>query len=685
MLYIESQSTSNYFSIVLNGSNIEYRLHYGNKDYVVYTATGVTVGGIFPIGLDINKFANYFGQNILSFFGNRIDLKFYVGGNKKFDKSFHGKFYKVGFCNASNLSEIQTFFNERGCVLEYEDVFYSYFVESFFDAGQYTGISSSYWSSTLDGGSPSEIQSTNLLQHTSSYTLITKKYFNSYYFDIAVKSSWKDYLPLTYFSELVKDTNGDYYSDLDFIQFNIDYPSPSKFLEKSTNPVPWKYGSPTILENGEILPSLLEEYSNPTQKTYSNLDNKLYTKFNNYEDLKNKSLKSYVFDTSNSYVKSYVTFEYISNGSNSNDLYFTNIEAPSKNGIVDPKLNWINTKYEVVDNMIIYPPSDDIKELSLVTRLEFLVDGILTHKVNVKTLEYASQAFNDSSPNPVGTKFGTPIYPYKKSGYYYNYKDKNPFTIYKKSTPYLFLSRFSGITLRGDESQSVDRGLMIPINQTLAENYKVMAMQAAIRYDQDFFPYDPIKIFEIESKDQHIKFYAIANSSDGNRAKIYAINAKTGKLENGIAFYWNGKLVKEPIITIKEWGFLGISFSNILDFKYTTGSIKITGPITFNTISYYQTTTLQEVQQITTRPWFKVKYQDFNPLNWNFWSPAYNWQNVLVISTKSYYGVEPDTIYNSYVGTNKIIIDDSKVFKLGGYEYNFYQDASWQQNTVSAI
>lgn len=631
VLHVESENTNSSFSIVLSGSSIDYKFVYNGVESVVYSTIDYSVGDIFPVGIDIDKFASYFGGDLLSFFGNRTGLKFYVGGTKEFATSFKGNIYNVGFSNAANLAKIKDLFNARGCVLEYEDVFNLYTSQIDYDAGQYTGNDQSFWQYYLDGGTPTSYSSYRLTDHTASYTLIVKNYFDKYYFDIAVKSSWKDYIPLTYFAESVQDINGDSYYDLDFIQFNIDYPAPSVFVETDTP-------------------------------------------------------NTYAYDTANSYVRSYITFEYTSSGLNTADLYFSSIKGAPKEGIVIPGADWMTTKYEVVDSMLIYPPAEDISSLSLVTKVEFDIKGIITHDIQLKTLEYASQAFNDSVPNPVGTKFGTPIYPYVKSGYYYNYKNRNPFVIYKKSSPYLYLTRYSGITLKGDYDPSVDRGLAIPVNQALATDYKVMAMQAALRFDQDVFPDTPTKIFEIEAKDQHIKFFMIANSSDRNRARVYAINAKTGQLENGIAFYWNGKLVREPILTTKEWGFIGVSFSNILDFRNTQGLIKITGPVTVNTVSHYQITTLQEVQQVTTRPWFKVMYAGTEELDWQFWNvPAYKWANVMVISTKSYYGVDPEAIYKSYTGTNKIIIEDDDVFSIGNYEYNFYQAAAWQQSTSNAV
>lgn len=684
ILHIESESTSNYFSIVMNGNKIKYNLFYNGALETIYLSEGISVGERFPVGLNIKDFTEFFGKNTLAFFGNKTDLRFYIGGTKNFDKSFHGKYYTVGFCNASSLEEVKTLFNIKGCVLEYEDVFdtFTSYVDA--DAGQYTGTDEGFWQFYLDGGTPSDYPSFRLLDHTASYTLFVKNYFDKYYLDIAIKSSWKDYLPMTYFAENVKDSNGDTYYDLDFIQFNIDHPAPSRYLEIPSDPITWKYGVPTTV-NGEVIPSLSGAYSSPVKRTYDALGNQLYTGFNDYEDLKNKSSKTYKFDTTSAYVRSYVSFEYISSGVNASDSYYTKVEGPSKSGVVTPTGNWMKTKYEVVDNMIIYPPAEDITSIAMVTKLEFKIDGILTHNINVRSLEYASQAFNDSSANPVGTKFGTPIYPYRKSGYYYNYKDKNPFSIYKKSSPYLFLTRYSGITLRGDFSSAVNRGLSIPVNPSLSQNYKVMAFQSAVRFDQDFFSFSPTPIFEVESRDQHLKFFMVANSPDGKRAKIYAINVKTGQLENGIAFFWNGKIVKEPVLTVKEWGFLGLSFSKLLDFRGVVGAIRLTGPLTFNVISYYQSTTLQEVQQVTTRKWFRVKYSGEDTLNWKFWTPAYTWDGVLIIATKSYYGVDPETIYQSYTGTNKIIVDSGDEFALGKYEYNYFKDASWQQNTIIPV
>ena len=683
---VESENSSDYFEISTIDSDIIYSLKYGSEPSQTLATfswsgtdpfTGIALEEIFSVGLDIDKASKYFGGNVASFFGNINTLKFYIGGKSNLTQTFTGKIYKVGFCTERNHKKIESLFNERGIPVNDENVFqlYSSTVDVAYNStDDYFGNNNAEWDQLIDSGAVDSYPADGFQVHTASYTLSPASYFDSYALDIDIQGYWEDYIPLTYFSQFVKDEKNNSYYDFDLIQFNINYPAPSNFVEEEQT------GNWTYRE-------LSDQYNLPVQRTYESLDNQLFTGYLDYNDLKNRSYKNYKYDTSNSLVKSYVTFQYVQNGANLLESNFINIEKPSNDSIVVPGDNWMNTKYEVVNNMILYPPKDvGVQDLALVTHLDFNVKGIINNKVKIRNLEYASQAFNSTSPNPIGTRFGNEIYPYKKSGFYYDYKERNPFSIYKGSSPYLYLTRYTGIELKGTYDSSVNRGLAIPINKEMSSNYKVMAMQIAIRYDQDAFPYAPTEIFEIQSRNNHIKFYMVAIHPSGERAKIYAINVKTGKLEDGIGFYWNGKVVKEPVITIKEWGFLGISFPNLLDFSSRVGSINLNGPITFNAISYYQSTNLQEVQKVDFRPWFGVKYSLPVTLEWDYWKTSpFVWDGVLILSSTSYYGVDPSTIYKSYTGTNKIIIDTDKVFTVNGYEYTVYKGITSKQITANAV
>lgn len=672
LFQIDDVSSSNYFQIKLGLDSIDYVLYFNSQQETIYTAQKHYPGEDFSIGLDIQAFVSHFGGNTASFFGKKSLLSVSIGGNKSFENTFLGHIYNIGFCTKRNLKKISHLFNSNGVVVDEQD-FASLIDGIELDGGE---ASTAFWSVLYNGGSPATVATANLQPHIASYTISPKSYFGNFVIDILADSYWEDYIPLSYFAKYITDANNDTRYDLDFIQFNINYPAPSRFTEEQSNGS-WTYEQ------------LQEQYSVPVQRTYESLDNQLFTGYQDYLDLKNKAEKSYKYDTSSSLVKTYITFQYLKSGANESLEYFTNTVSAPKDGIVIPgslSEDWSRTRYEVVDNMIIYPPSGvNFSELALVTHIEFKVDGLKYNPIKIKKLQYASQALNDTTPVGVGTRFGTKIYPYKKTGVYYDYKSRNPFSIYKGSSPYLYLTRTSGIQMRGTYDPLVNRGLSIPLNEGLSSSYKIIASQLAIRYDEDFFPFAPTEIFQIESRNSLLKFYLVANHPSGKRARIYAVDAKTGKLENGIAFYWNGKIVKDPNITIKQWGMLGISFSNTLILNNYLGAFRITGPILVNMLSHYQSTNLQEVQQVTTRPWLKVRESGSLEFDWQYWDMSYIWNGVLVLASRSYYGVDPSDVYKTYTGTNKIIVDDTTPLTIKYQQHKILKDISWQTQTLSAV
>jgi hypothetical protein len=633
-------STGNSFSIRKDLDEIHYYLFYNGQEEEIFRSDIIVENEKFSAGIEIQKMVDFFGGNVASFFGNRNGLGIYVGGEEDPSYQFTGKIYSIGLSTSYNAQELSSHFEENG-----------------------TAIVDSY----LATGSAESENAIALLEHTASYTLLPLQAYDTYFLDVGVSGYWEDYMPLSYFGQFVSNDVGSQYYDLDFLQFNLGYPSPTKLAEFET------VGSWTYDE-------LKETYSHPVQRTYLQLDNNLFTGWNNYQDMLERAEKYYEYDTSDASIRSYVTFQYIDAGANASQSYFTTTIPAKEDRIIDvgSYTDWETTKFEVVDNTLIYPTQTvDFNKLAIVYHLDFKIRGILKKPIQLRRLEVASQSFNDNSFNPVGTRFGVNLFPYTRSGLYYDYKAQNPFSIYKSSTPYLYLNRSSGIEVRGSFDPLVSRGISMPINQNVADNYRISAAQLWMRYDQDAFPITPTEIFNIVYKGDTIVFYVVADNKDGTRARIYAKSLLTNSIYNGISYYMNGSIVREPVLTIKEWGVLGIAFANALNLDLFLGSINLTGPLLFNNVAYYQANNLQQVQSNLLRPWLKVKTDGATNFEWEYWFNNFVWEGVLVISASELYGVLPSDVYKTYAGTNKIIIDDDDGLVIDADTLSLYNDTSW--------
>lgn len=635
---IKNTINGNKFSVRKDGPHIDYYLTFNGVEEEILTGQTIPLGVKTAVGINIEDLVASFGSNVASFFGNRNGLTIYVGGDDSGDRTFAGYLYSFGVSTSYNKSQISNHFLSNGLA---------------------------------DPSSADE-----LLIHTASYTLLPSEAYDNFYLDIGISGYWQDYMPLSYFAKYVKNDVGNEYYDLDFIQFNVDYPEPSKLTEENIGTESFSYED------------LYLSYASPTQKTYADLDDPLENGWSDYLDMSEAYVKKNVYNTDAASVKSYVTFQYLADGANASIDSFIFTDKPLEQKILDisEHAEWASTKFEVVNNTLIYPSKTvDFNELAIVYHLEFNSRGILTKPIALRTLSLASQALNDNSFNPIGTKFGNDLYPYKRSGIYYDYKSKNPFSIYKGSTPYLYMTRNSGIEVRGDFFTSIDRGLSLPVNQAIANNYRISAFQTWYRNDNTSFLSSPVQLFEINHKNERIKFYTISTNPSGTRAKIYAINDSTGEEVNGLSYYINGSLVREPVLTIKEWAIIGISFSSGLIFDSFLGSINVNGPGVFNNISYYQATDLQQIQSVITRPWANVKAEDGVNYDWQYWDTNYSWNGMLVVSRSSTYGVNPSEIYKTYIGTNKIIIDDGEGMILDSDKLKIYDTVEWSSSVITPV
>jgi len=667
LIKFNNKITGNYLSIEvdkhdINNDGVEenviaYYLVYNGQvqnDFIMYE---YTPGNRIAVGINIQKFAEYYGGNVAAFFGNQNGIEVYVGGDPiNSAKSFTGKIYDIDFCSERNAADISDHFNENG-------------IAKVADANQ-------------------------LIDHLASYSLLVGQNYGEYNLDIGVSAYWEDYLPLSYFAKFVKDYAGDTYYDLDFLQFNIGYPAISSLTE-------------TEINSGWTYAQLSAAYSSPVTKSYLQLSNIALTGYDDYQELAFNTQSQFDYNTENASVKSYLTFQNIIDGANLTNDNFTTTQNADQSKLINLSAytNWRTTRFEVVDNTIIYPRKDfDFNDLAVVLNLEFKVRSTIGKTVTIDRVQFASQVFSQNASTPVGTRFGVNLFPYTKSGIYFDYKSQNPFSIYKGSTPYLYLTRTSGIEMRGDVTQK-ERGLSIPINQQLAPDYDVNALQVWMRYDGTNFPTETIKLFSIEYKNEDIVFYLEPSDTLRRRGRIYALRSNSSEQFLDLAYYINGRPVAVPTITAKEWTALGVFFLTPLDLENFAGKVNLLGPFVFNNISFYRTNSLANVQNIVTRSWASVE-TTANPNyptpaeenggtddeGWRYWkaNPARgvnwgSWFNVLALDTYQTTDFDPGTIYKAYIGTNKIVFDDDEGINLNSEKINTYSDIKWLRRTESAV
>lgn len=442
-----------------------------------------------------------------------------------------------------------------------------------------------------------------LLSRTATYTVIANNVYSKIILDIAVNSYWENYVPLSKLARTITDSGGTERYTIDFLQLNVDYPEP-------------------------------------------------------------KTLSGSNYDTSNSMLKGYITFQTIASGANAAISTFTTTVSPNSNNVISATTFSATTKYEFVNNMIVYPPTNvDLTTLAIVFHLETTVPGINTKPINLRYLQIASQSFNGNSENPVGTRYAVDVYPYTKTSGVFDYKAQNPYLIYKDSTPYLYLTKYSGVKLAGTYSSGTDRGLYIKVSDTTSDT-RISSLQFSALASLNQFPTTSMQVLKLESNVGSVSINIVsANSS--NTKGVLSASSTDPTLKQPI-FYINGKQVTKPVISLNEWNMIGIAFATPIDMTNSVGILKLTSTILLNNISYYKANPVEIDQKATQLLWSDV---DNN-----------NWAIPVPTQTTS---VSGSTITLSTTGNHNLALGEA--ISVEGTLPSQYNTIYFGQSVVTAI
>jgi hypothetical protein len=541
-------------------------------------------------------------ENSLTSYGPSVsEFSFLVGINiPNFSKSF--KYQVLQFFSSVNNLQIYVGGNEQKT---FTGKIYSI---GFCNKNNTAEIQNSF----LTNGIVDKFEYEDLSNHFATYTLVPIIKYNKFFLDIGISSVWEEYFPLTSFAGFVKNIQGNKYYDLDYLQLNLGYPA---ITEKKDDEIDISKSS--IISSFTFQP--LNKGANQPLKNFP------YTK---------KITDSYVID------------------------------AQKENTFQNP-FKAYSTRFEFVDHAIVFPPKNiDFRRIAIVFHFEIKHKGILSNPIKVRNFEIASKSLNQFFFNPIGTESGIPIYPYVQTGIYFNNKEKNPILVSKKRLPYLNLNQTSGIKVIKNNTQTQTFGIAIPINQERAAHYSIGALQFWIKYDNDSFSSTPVPIFEIQNAEKTIEFVIVSDFSE-KRGMVFPRNKLTKQIENNIILYQNGTRVKNLIFEKNFWESVGIEIKETLAFDNIVGYLNIFSGATFNNISYFSITGLAETSGILSRKWLRVLTEDdISNFDWEYWydenqnAEIKQWRDVYVLEETESFLITPKEIYSSYVGTNRIIVDD---------------------------
>ena len=592
-----------YFSCVFNhvGSTIQYRF-VSNGVTTTIDGPNVTVNEIFAAGINIpTLLLNPSATNqMVAFFSNRSSLSLSIGGQIGFENGSTAKIYKVGFSNAKNHDAIKTAFTD-GIVSG----------ESF----------------ESQPGDDADI----LLSHFASYTLVGLYTYNSFSLDIATYSYWEDYVPLNLLGKNVIAEDGTQEYSLDYIQFNVDYPSS------------------IFVSGGNI-------------------------------------------STESEYLKSYV--------------YFTDMSVPvqttseltrvavglSSTKVVQPGTNWSTRIYEVVDNSIIYMPTDsDFTEMGINIQFEMKTPGIIRNKLFIRNVQLASQALNKATKTSIGSKLGRTLNPYKiVSGETVYDNSVNPFAVYKSRTPYLYLTKTSGIQLFGSTFDGT-RGVEMPLNESAKRFFLTDIIQFGMYYDKEF-PTEPTEILRIAVNNID-RYVVVADGvGTGKKAIVYIKDAVTNAVFYNVELFINGKadpapsdLDAMPYLEYNNWNFVTIKFNPLINLSETTAAIRITGPFLINNLANYQVSEEEFANKFTPSLWSEINDREGNadPETWaETVSDVYEnpeiennatWQDIYASAEVRDLGLSGEEVFRSYFGSNRISPVETNIpLEFFKYQYSAF-------------
>lgn len=540
-------------------STPEYNLVYAFKLNGAIVGTPnveeISPSSTISIGAVISDLPTIVGtDDVSSLFANRRSLKMYFGGSGSYLDTFTGKVYRIGLCNKENHN--------------------------------------TYFAPLFSNGKMSHIKFNDANLLIGSYTLFGNYTFNSYVLDVATNGYFVDYAPMKTLAKSVKNSSGEDEDQVDFIQFDIDFP-----------------------DSGMTAPMV---------KTYVRFVN--LTQLDAEPEINTSSVSNGLLTPAND--SSVSGYKYL----------ITTNRAIAVPDAVKASLSLYG--FQVYVESFIPGINRNPLAIKKMTISSYAIDKTADSKTPIGT-RYGRDLYQFS-----GTSYNVPTkYVTGKDSVPYIYLDRHT-GIRNVGT----LSATSGIEVPVNRFKASKYIVSVLQFSAMYKTAKFGVNEQTIIMQIDAFTEknEPVSIRLYASGNDSQYGTISAKIYNGSSYQSYT---NLSIHINGVEF---GSTATNAI-SVNEWAVISISFTDFLYFNENTGYLKLVGPMLINNISDHQLMPYQVGRSVVYRSWQEVAdigtWGSFTgsstPKNW--------YDDVWVAGTLPVDGLSLENIYNSYFGSSAII------------------------------
>jgi len=644
IITISNNFNSNSFKITISNSGIKY---YFNSTLLETKA--VEPDQMFIAGIDISLFSQAYRSVLGNFFSNLQNLSLSLGGD--FEKVFTGKIYKFTFSNKFFTDkDLQDYIMEDG-------IFYT--LENLDTINKYIG----------------------------NYTLVPQIISGNMALDIGSYGYWEDSLPLSYFGKNVVSRSGNSYYDLDLLQFNIETPSPIVFTRDRYE----------VLDGGlyNTLDFGLEiDGGSPSSTNFDlTFDGGVpsTTEFEQFLTDEQYDIAFREYAKPEYTVKTYMTIQHYTEVGNTPYSNYENIIKIGEDRVLDfdNVQNFANTKYEITDGTVIFPPKEqvDFNDYYVTTHIEIQSKGVIGNPIRIRKMSLSSLSYDESTFYSINSQNGFKMYPFTRVANSYIMKQKNPFMIYKDTSSYMYKSGDSGLSVMPFDSVSESRGITVPINQQVATEYLLGGIQFSFLYNKNYTFSEDMQIMKILTQDRVYNIF-IEPEEGLLRARLVAYEEGSIEEASSIVFYQNGTIVDSPYIEPLSWNNITIALDESISLGGIVGQLEIYEGILINNIAFYKKSSDILGSTFAPKTWQELRTQS----EWGDWletnprtSETYVWSEVGQKLITTTFVIDGKSIYETSYGLSRAVASDESSVTFSSDGIKVFSDTVWQQFADKAV